>query len=77
MPLIAGKTLADSKLELENKMVSALIMNYKVWPLVQYLNFRYVPCRLQVLWVNTFGLFFNVYLSWVTYVFKGKDDVKL
>ena len=34
MPLIGGRKLEDSKLELQNKMVPALIMSYKVWPLV-------------------------------------------
>ena len=47
-------------------------MNWRLWPLVQLVNFTLVPTKLQVLWVNMFGLIFNVYLSFMTFVYKPK-----
>ncbi len=72
IPLIQGKTVGDSIEEIRNKSWQTMLMNWKVWPLVQLINFTLVPIKLQVLWVNMFGLIFNVYLSYMTFVYNPK-----
>ena len=68
MPLIKGKTIGDSFNEIKTKLWPTLIVNWKLWPAVQLVNFIFVPVKLQVLWVNMFGLIFNIYLSFMTFV---------
>ncbi|KAL5566325.1 hypothetical protein UlMin_029489, partial [Ulmus minor] len=36
-----------------------------VWPIVQVVNFRYVPVRYQFLYVNIFCLMDSAFMSWV------------
>ena len=72
VPLIQGKTVGDSIEEIKNKSWQTMQMNWRLWPLVQLVNFTLVPTKLQVLWVNMFGLIFNVYLSFMTFVYKPK-----
>jgi protein Mpv17 len=35
------------------------------WPPVQYINFKYIPLRYQVLYVNTASFIFNIYVSYM------------
>jgi len=44
-------------------LAPTLITNYKVWPLVQVLNFAIVPVKLQVLFVNCVAVWWNFVLS--------------
>jgi len=37
--------------------------NYCVWPAVQIINFKFMPLPLQIPFVNTVGVFWNMYLS--------------
>ena len=43
----------------------ALVMNYKMWPAAQLINFSVVPGSYQVLFANFVGLFFNCYISYL------------
>ncbi|KAJ1657061.1 hypothetical protein IWQ61_003470 [Dispira simplex] len=45
--------------------ISAMTANYKVWPLVQSVNFFFVPLSLQVPFASTVSFFWNSYLSWL------------
>lgn len=41
--------------------------NWKIWPAATMINFMYVPMQYRVLFANFIGLFWNIYLSYITY----------
>ncbi|KIS69040.1 uncharacterized protein UMAG_03019 [Mycosarcoma maydis] len=43
--------------------IPALLANWQVWPLVQLVNFRYMPLKYRVPFVSTVGILWNVGLS--------------
>lgn len=44
-------------------MVSTLLASYTLWPAVNILTFKYVPCDLRILFANIIGLFWGTYIS--------------
>lgn len=40
-----------------------MLASYKVWPLIQLVNFYFVPLRLRVTFVNTASLLWNAYMK--------------
>ena len=38
-------------------------MNYTVWPLVQFINFKFLPLKYRVPFVSACGILWNAYLS--------------
>mmetsp|Transcript_34225 Transcript_34225/g.51093 ORF Transcript_34225/g.51093 Transcript_34225/m.51093 type:complete len:360 (-) Transcript_34225:119-1198(-) len=48
--------------KIRNELYSILIMNYRVWPIVNYINFEYVPETLRILVSNLASVFWNIYL---------------
>ncbi|KAK9268585.1 hypothetical protein L1049_000339 [Liquidambar formosana] len=65
MGFCAGKNVAQVKEDLKRDFLPALILEGGVWPIVQVANFRYVPVRYQLLYVNVFCLLDSAFLSWV------------
>ncbi|KAJ1907102.1 hypothetical protein IWQ60_011928, partial [Tieghemiomyces parasiticus] len=63
--LIEGGRFREIKEKFSQNYLPALFANYKVWPLVQYVNFCYVPLTYQVPFVSLVSLFWNSYLSWL------------
>jgi len=41
-----------------------LVANWKVWPMVSFLNFMVIPLQYRVIFVNTIGLFWNTFLAY-------------
>lgn len=58
--LVPSFSLATQKL-MEN-LGSVFLMQYKVWPVVNFVNFKFVPERLRVLTSNVLSVFWNAYL---------------
>ncbi|XP_050504533.1 mpv17-like protein isoform X1 [Diabrotica virgifera virgifera] len=56
----------QTKEEMKNKYFSILLTNYKIWPLVQTLNFSYVPIPYQVFVTQSVAVLWNTYLIWKT-----------
>lgn len=50
-----------------------LLTNYAVWPLLQVINFRFVPFRHKTPYVLFWGYLWNIYLS--NYNFSANKDV--
>ncbi|KAL3747475.1 protein sym-1 [Eucalyptus grandis] len=65
MGFAAGKNVAQVKEDVKRDFLPALILEGGVWPLVQIANFRYVPVRYQLLYVNMFCLLDSAFLSWL------------
>ena len=59
-----GGNWPDLKVKLERDLMGALKMNVTVWMSALILNFKYVPLEFQVLFLNTVGFFWMIYLSW-------------
>ncbi|MBA0868119.1 hypothetical protein Goshw_009094 [Gossypium schwendimanii] len=65
MGFSAGKSTAQVKEDVKRDFLPALILEGGVWPVVQVANFRYVPVRYQLLYVNIFCLLDSAFLSWI------------
>jgi hypothetical protein len=50
----------------KNTLPGVLVANWKVWPLINFLNFRYVTPSYQLLVSNLVSFFWNIYLAGVT-----------
>lgn len=53
--------------KLKSDLKPTIIANFSVWVPCQFINFKFVPPHLQVLWSNMVGFFWNIYLSKLTY----------
>lgn len=65
----------DPKEKLQSTYTSALAKNWMVWPLVQSVNFKFVPLEHRVLVVNLVSLGWNCYLSYLNS--QGASQAKL
>ncbi|XP_011496434.1 PREDICTED: protein Mpv17 [Ceratosolen solmsi marchali] len=71
--LMQGHNLKSTKLKLKNEYTDILINNYKLWPIVQLLNFYFVPLHYQVLVVQAIAILWNTYISYRT----NRDNYKI
>ena len=60
--VLEGQTLDKMNQTVREQLWPVLIMNWKVWPLVNLLNFKFVPTQLRVLVGNIVAIFWLVYL---------------
>ncbi|KAM7276560.1 hypothetical protein ACFE04_018426 [Oxalis oulophora] len=60
-----GKSAPQVKEEVKRDFVPALILEGGAWPIVQVVNFRFVPVRYQLLYANLFCLLDSAFLSWL------------
>lgn len=60
-----GKSIPQIKEDVKRDFLPALVMEGGIWPILQVANFRYVPVRYQLLYVNFFCLLDSCFLSWI------------
>lgn len=65
MGFASGRSIDQVKEGVKRDFLPALLVGGTVWPLVQIANFRYVPVRYQLLYVNLFCLLDSSFLSWI------------
>ncbi|KAK6140949.1 hypothetical protein DH2020_025312 [Rehmannia glutinosa] len=65
MGFSTGKNAAQVKEDVKRDFLPALVLEGGVWPIVQVANFRFIPVRYQLLYVNFFCLLDSCFLSWV------------
>ncbi len=53
--------------KLESDLKDAVLTNWKLWIPAQFINFRFMPPQLQVLFANAVALVWNTYLAWATH----------
>lgn len=70
MGLASGKTFDEVKVDVKRDFLPAFMTEGCAWPMVQAVNFRFVPVRYQLLYVNFFCLLDSAFLSW----FEQQDD---
>lgn len=61
--VVDGNDFKKIQHEFQHKYVDILMTNYKIWPLVQVVNFTFVPLKHQVLLVQAVAIIWNAYLS--------------
>ncbi|KAK3033794.1 hypothetical protein RJ639_034365 [Escallonia herrerae] len=65
MGFASGKSADQVKEDVRRDFLPALILEGGIWPIVQVANFRFVPVRYQLLYVNFFCLLDSCFLSWI------------
>ncbi|KNA15315.1 hypothetical protein SOVF_099240 [Spinacia oleracea] len=65
MGFASGKSILEVKEDVKRDFLPALILEGGAWPIIQVANFRYVPVRYQLLYVNMFCLLDSAFLSWL------------
>lgn len=63
MGLMQATPLAEIKDGIRQGWWSTVTANWAVWPLVQMINFAFVPLQYRVIVVSIVGVFWNAYLS--------------
>jgi protein Mpv17 len=64
--LAEGKSAADAKEKINEKLFPTLKVNWMVWPAVQVLNLSIVPPHLRLFVVNAVALPWSAYLAYVS-----------
>ncbi|KAA8521786.1 hypothetical protein F0562_012459 [Nyssa sinensis] len=65
MGFSTGKSVTQIKEDVKRDFVPAFLVEGGIWPIVQVANFRYIPVRYQLLYVNFFCLLDSSFLSWL------------
>ncbi|CAH1111310.1 unnamed protein product [Psylliodes chrysocephalus] len=63
---IKGNSWQNTKDDIKDKYLDIMKANYKLWPVAQFVNFKFVPFQYQVLMNQSVAIFWNTYLSWKT-----------
>ncbi|BGP41145.1 hypothetical protein JCM10450v2_005177 [Rhodotorula kratochvilovae] len=66
MSLLEGLNGDETREKIRNNYWSILLVNWQVWPLLQTLNFRYIPLRYRVPVGSIAGIAWTCYLSYAT-----------
>lgn len=65
----------DVRQRFRDTYVSALTANWQVWPLVQFVNFKFVPISYRVPFVGSVGVIWTAYLSWLNANAKTAETI--
>ncbi|KAF5823869.1 hypothetical protein HanRHA438_Chr01g0043981 [Helianthus annuus] len=65
MGFASGKTFNQVKDDVKRDFLPALVLEGGIWPMVQVANFRFIPVKYQLLYVNSFCLLDSCFLSWL------------
>ena len=60
--VFSAPNLAAAHTKCIEEIGSVYLMQYYIWPIVNWINFAYVPERLRVLAGNIVSVFWNAYL---------------
>lgn len=61
--LVNGDGLGAIGDKIKNDLLSACQGSWKVWPIVHAINFRFVPNKFRLLYINSVQIAFNMFLS--------------
>ncbi|KAK4689869.1 protein Mpv17, partial [Tremellales sp. Uapishka_1] len=73
MGLMEGRDSTEIQAKFADMYMPAIIANWKVWPVVQTVNFKLVPLQYRVPFQSTCGIAWTLYLS----LLNARDDKQL
>lgn len=62
---VSGQNWKQVWASLQKTFLSAQVLNWKMWPVAQYVNFNFIPPELQLLYMNVVALFWTIGLSMI------------
>ena len=65
--IVERRTLREISDKIYEEFYPNMVVNYKIWPAIQFMNFYLFPAHLRVLVVNVASLFWNTYLAWTSH----------
>ncbi|XP_013382153.1 mpv17-like protein 2 [Lingula anatina] len=74
--LFSGHSLLKIKDELYWKGTHLFVVDMLVWPVAQFVNFKFLPTKFRVIYDNTISLLYDCYYSYVTYYSKEGNEEK-
>lgn len=54
---------SEIKLKLRSTLPDILVSNYKVWPMVQLINFYVISPKYRIMFIVSVGFFWNIYVA--------------
>ena len=76
MGVMEGRTRKQIREKYKDMYADAIIANWKVWPLAQLINFRFMPLPYRVPFSQVCGVFWTLYLSMLNAREDDKQDKK-
>ncbi|KAI3842333.1 hypothetical protein MKW98_026123 [Papaver atlanticum] len=61
----SGKNLPEVKEGIKRDLIPSMAVGAAFGPIIQFINFRYVPLMYQLLYVNMFCLLDSAFMSWL------------
>lgn len=65
--IVERRTITEISDKICEEFYPNMVVNYQIWPAVQFCNFYFFPAHLRVLVVNVVSLFWNTYLAWTSH----------
>ncbi|TEB39321.1 hypothetical protein FA13DRAFT_1809104 [Coprinellus micaceus] len=72
MGMMEGRTRSQIKQKYQDLYGDAIVANWKVWPVAQLVNFRFMPLPYRVPFSQACGVFWTLYLS----MLNSREDKK-
>lgn len=69
--VLEGRPFRESVVSTKNKMWPTMKANWSLWPAAQFINFKFVPSELRVIYVNMVALVWNVILTYISHEEDG------
>ncbi|ADV21585.1 hypothetical protein I315_03539 [Cryptococcus gattii Ru294] len=63
MGVMEGHTVEEIKEKFQDIYLSAILANWKIWPIIQGINFKLMPIQYRVPFQSTCGIAWTLYLS--------------
>ncbi|XAO21957.1 hypothetical protein I312_100718 [Cryptococcus bacillisporus CA1280] len=74
MGVMEGHTVEEIKEKFQDIYVPAILANWKIWPIIQGINFKLMPIQYRVPFQSTCGIAWTLYLSLLNA--KGNKDLE-
>ena len=59
--------IKESYNEVKNRLLTLMYNSWKIWPIVHYFNFFWIPINYRIAFINFIWLNWNIYLNWFSF----------